>query len=481
MNNYFLLEYPSEYMPEIRIITESELKKKNKNFNFSVFKKHAKLIEKLDKIKRDDPKSMIATLEEKINNTAKINNMKFIEYLFGRKHGLTFKIVNSDYKDDDSIKIIKEGVALKKEDSKMRFNSIKISYINPILRKEYEMIRPDLCNKENIFYNLKISILIKLIDYLKIGGRFFIHVFDFCTLDSINFLYLLSLLFDKVLILKGNIIYCVGFQGEKRISKEKLESLYNKSFVMDPMYKLDKLLEYLKKYYEYRNKMIKILLDKKYKIFTEKYLENYVQCMIEKDVNFRYMELVMNSFNNIFGVKRERKYLIEMVKSMKKSTIKELENVLDRKELNKVLEIGYGLGVYADVMIKSKSMLISIGNKIGMNNEKDNKLFHLYEDDVIVSLQEIEKKYGKDFFDIVMIDKCESFDQYMVQMYYIKKLLKMNGYIIFDNMFSTGYFKMIDYMKSNYQDLKMIVNKNGIYIFKKIEEKILDCEDYYAF
>jgi hypothetical protein len=250
---------------------------------------------------------------------------------------------------------------------------------------------------------------------------------------------------------------------------------------MDPMYKLDKLLEYLKEYYEYRNKMIKLLLDKKYKMFTEKYFENYVQCMIEKDVNFRYMELVLNSFDNIFGVKRDRKYLIEMVKSMKKSTIKELEYLLNKKVLNKVLEIGYGLGVYADVIIKSKSMLISIGNKIGINNEKNSKLFNLYEDDVIVSLQEIEKKYGKNFFDIVMMDKCESFDQYMVQMYYVKKLLRINGYIIFDNIFSIGYFKMIDYIKSNYQDLEMIMNKNGIYIFKKVEEKRLDCEDYYAF
>jgi hypothetical protein len=168
--------------------------------------------------------------------------------------------------------------------------------------------------------------------------------------------------------------------------------------------------------------------------------------------------------------------------------------LIKNKSLYHILEIGLGIGVFADIILKNKSRkLVSIDDqqediwkkfaleKINnyLKKEKD-KSFNLYQDKTTDSLKKIIDNYGIKYFDLVFIEKSVSFDLFIIQLNLIKKLIRINGYIMFDSMFSLGFFKIIDYIEKNYKDLVRQKEYSG-YVYKKVDEIDLNNQNYNAF
>ncbi len=490
---FYLLEYPYNIKPDIKILKNDKnilaQRLEEKNMDLSIFKKFANNTEKIDKLKKKNPESELAKIEKKVRNTARINNTQFITFLFKECTDLTYNVNHSDYKKKNCISLYKDGKILGDEYDNILFSCIRTSTTTESFEKELNKL--DLCEKEDILYNIRLSIIMRLFNNLQIGGLFVTNIFDFCSIKSFNILYLLSLLFDKVMILKGERICCYGFLGQTRLSLEKIEKLFNKNISIKPMYNLDNLLIYLKDFYTYRNELLDDLLKKKYKDYIIKSFENYIDCMIEKEVNYKYIYTLMNNFDNIFNIYKSKEWLFKFINQNKK--VKQLcltiERLIQQSQPRHILQIGLGMGVYTNCILKNKDIfLISIDpeqkeiwNNYGLERIEKDKIkkdnFKLYTNDTIKSLEEINDKYGDYYFDIILIDKCESFDKLLFILYYVKKLIRTNGYIIFDKMFSIGFLKLFDFIDKNYKDLERI-NDN---ILKKTNDKYMNIDDYYIF
>ncbi len=486
---FFLLEYPSDINPDIKIIKDlKKIENIEKKMDLDIFKKFSKNKKKVTDIQKKNPDSELGKIEKKVLTTARINNTQFIAFLFKERYDLTYIINNLNYKKDDFITLYHKGITYGKEYYDIKFSCIRTSTTGELEKVIDEL---DFCEREDILYNARLGLLIRLLRNLQIGGCFTTHIFDFCSIKSFNILYLLTLLFDKVMILKGEVIYCNGFLGEKKITREKIESYFEKNIEIEPMVKIDDLLVYLKTFYKFRNSLQEDLLNKKFKDYIKKLYENYIDCMIEKDISYKYILTLMNNFQNIFHIKKNKDWLYKYASQNNKVKYicKDLQNIIDKEYPRHILEVGLGLGIYADCILKKKDvMLISIDDQQEelWNNytlkkiEKDKKkrdYFRLYTKDTIKSLQEIHEKYGDYYFDLVLIDKNESFDKLLFNLYYVKKLIKITGYIMFDNIFSIGFIKLMDFIEKNYKDLERV----GFNVFKKVKDSNLDSDDYFSF
>ncbi len=484
IDNYYLLEYP--------LNEEYELKIDNKNKKFGelkIFKSYSENKKKINKIKNSDldAKNKISKLEKDVRNTKKINGELYDKFLFNLinesigiyPNSLEFKDINifDFYK-------LKEKISLKKNE---KFKKISFLMFGEEIYKI--MHKLDYCTREEKLFNLKISALIKLLDVLELGGMYISTILDYCSMRTINLVYLMSLLFEKILIINGEYIVGYGYLGEKRIKKENLEKLYDNNFDIEPKVNYDNLIKYLKNYFTYLNDIMNDLLKNKTKDYINKNFEDAINGIIQKDVNSKYLKEMMYNFENNFQIKKDNKWLYKMIEENKKDFCKVLQKLIKDNSIQNCLEIGFGLGVISNCILNSRKdlLLLSIDNqqKEMWNNDgikfiKNKDRFNLYEERFIESIVEIKNKYGEQYFDLALIDRCESFERMLLEVFFIKKLLRMNGYLVFDNMYSISYFKIIDYIDNNFKDLEKIENKN-YNIYKKISDRQTNCNEFYYF
>jgi hypothetical protein len=63
---FYLLEYPYNIKPDIKILkNDKNIKKEEKEIDLSIFKKFANNTEKIDKLKKKNPESELAKIEKK--------------------------------------------------------------------------------------------------------------------------------------------------------------------------------------------------------------------------------------------------------------------------------------------------------------------------------------------------------------------------------------------------------------------------------
>ncbi len=493
--NIFVLEYPYDIDLKIENIDNKEVKMIEKSMDLSIFKKFSKNKKKINIIKNKNKESFLSLIEQKVYETSRINNLHLYElFFYGKKIETSFLPICLDYKNEECIKVFDEGLKLEKNQNNLKFNIIRSTMLNKDVYKELH--KYDYCERTNILYNIKLALLIRLYKNLKIGGTFITEILDYCSLKSINLIYLTLFLFEKVVILNGNLIIGIGFTGIKNISKDYLESLFDKEIKIEPMYKKDSLINYLKNSFKFKNELLEDLFKKKYKKYIYKSFENDINSMIEKDINYKYIYDLMNNFFNVFGINENNDWLFKKIENKQKDICFQLNKLIHLTSSDKFLEIGIGLGVISDCILSNKSgdknkILFAIDddqekiwNNYAINKIKKKKLskyFKYYNEESIEALQNIKNEYGDFYFDMIIINKCESFDKLLLQVYYSKKLLKMHGFLIFNNINSIGFYKLVDFINLNYKDLDLVNNIYECLVYKKIEQNILSCEQFTLF
>ena len=78
------------------------------------------------------------------------------------------------------------------------------------------------------------------------------------------------------------------------------------------------------------------------------------------------------------------------------------------------------------------------------------------------------KKQGEASFDFIFIDGWHTFDYTLVDFFYANLLLKINGFIIIDDVLHAGVKSCINYLTSNYKFYKKIESPITVACYQKL-------------
>lgn len=364
--------------------------------------------------------------------------------------------------------------------------SKKYKYIlqNMISSQMYNKIKEmDYCQREDYIYNYKIRYIGYFYDILEIGGSVLIGVFNYCNPNTINIIYLLSLLFSRVIIFSGIYIYCEDFLYlNSGITKEDILKLLDNPFRITNKTDYKQLIQYI-------NWNISTLITENKKLLSgdidgfidakiNKYFSQLAEAKIFPDdeilTNFKID--IIKDYRRVF-IESQVKKIHSAIKSPEMETI---VNLIKSNNFVKCLEVGMAFGTSAITILSNKKCnLISIdpfqSTQWESNGMKLVKSFNfqsrhkLIEKKSYIALPELlENNYSS--FDFIFIDGWHTFDYTLVDFFYSNLLLKIGGIIMIDDALHNGVADCIKYLNKNYTFYKKIDSIKSVGVYKKIRE-----------
>ena len=236
----FVLKYPRDIKADI----VEKKDKENKELNFQTLlriKKNKKILE--DSLNEKE-KMKIKDIESKIKDTEKV---QFADL----KQGILKSYQNCYYFTPYSIKDIygskinqlskdaEQSLQIEKGKKYRKMGSVMLG------EKIFKEIRKyDYCKRNELTTKVRLVILYRLYDLLEIGGSFYTSVLTVCDIDEIEYIYLLSLLFDTIVMIDKYHIQCYQYLGEERISKKEFKERLYKPFHIHPKPDVESLFSY---------------------------------------------------------------------------------------------------------------------------------------------------------------------------------------------------------------------------------------------
>jgi predicted O-methyltransferase YrrM len=347
-------------------------------------------------------------------------------------------------------------------------------------------------NIELIEHKAIIIMLYNLFDIIEIGGNIQLHLSNYSSYKSINILYLLLNFFEKIIIIKGNNLYCLNYKMSY-ITKDDIKKIFdnNIKFSINNKFNINNLIQYLEYNFNILIHRNKLLLDKnenKYLKYMDKY---YTDLLIEiGDINIINIKLKLffiNYFKKIF----DKNKIVNINSGIKYEEGQYLKKIINNNNYKKCLEIGFANGISAAYILMNNNVnLISIDpfqktqwksegikmvKRFSLNNRHKLILKKSYE-----ALPELLKKYGENYFEFIFIDGWHTFDYTLVDFFYSNLLLKIGGIIIIDDALHNGVSKCIKYLELNYKFYSKLEGPKTIAIFKKISNDNRDW-NYHTF
>lgn len=340
-------------------------------------------------------------------------------------------------------------------------------------------------NKENL-RNKEILYFIKnIFNILEINGNVFIKFKqDFLEEETYNLIYLLSYLFEKIIIVNVSNLYCLGF-NKNLINQTDIENIINNNciFKINPKNNIDELLKYLNKNISVRNKIHKEYYLGNEKVALKLERERFIQIIQElgiQDENL-FIDLDLNYIDKFKIMFNNGKNTIKIDSSIKSFEGIYITNIINKYNFKKCLEIGFANGVSAVYILKNiNTSLISIdpyqktqwknnGVKL-IKNLKLNKRHKCIEKKSYEALPELLKKDGINQYDFIFIDGWHTFDYTLVDFFYSNLLLKVGGIIIIDDALHSGVSDCDKYLNKNYNFYQKLNSPNTISCYKKIKD-----------
>ena len=337
-----------------------------------------------------------------------------------------------------------------------------------------EISKLNYCSREKMLYKYKLKIISYLFDFLKINGDFYFVSHNFCSSQIVNLCYLLSFMFDEVIINNGVYAICKNFNPVIKKSDIK----FNDNFSIEPKYKLNDFIKYQEKILSYDiKKKIKKQSDDKLSFY--RLILNQLLIYFKFDNN-KMINKIMND-NNLS--------LVDLIKStyknndlIKSESITKTIDIIKKYECKNILEIGFDYGITAFYILSNPYTILTVidpnqtsewdnnGMKLIKEFKLDNR-FTLSDLPNFVALPKLLAKHGNNYYDFVFISGSHAFDNILLDFYYSNLLLKINGFILIDNALQAGINKCIQYIETNYSDFyKKIDSSVSCAIFQKTNE-----------
>lgn len=485
--SFFQLSYPLDIHPQIEL-------KKSKSYSpkKELVKKYDKLITEFKK-SDDDTKKLFNEINYFKNNIVDNFFYELIPIdLVGEFPNMLFDTLDIDiYKTKPLFR------HMTKEFREKNYKMIKTNVYGEVI---YHQIK-DLpyCKRMEKTYILHIQFLYYLFEYLQIGGYYFTAM-HLCSEKQIEYIYLLSLFFEKVILIEGLHILALRYRGESIVSKKKLEEIIKKKiFHIEPKPKIDDMMRYINISLEIECKFYDYLLKKQnkqlYEFVYKKLLKSFMEInpdhgnimKIYEEMEKKQIENKKIKFNILKDYEKEMKKSTNLLKYFLKKTKWPYEYQ------SNILEIGMGLGFFTRVILKSieksDSHFIAIDpyqkiiwNDMGVKDLKPSLKIEFIIESYISSLPKILNKMGPSKFNLIFIHQYDKFDKIMYLLLFCKVLLKINGYLIFMKSTYQVYQKIIDFIDTNYLFLKKIEDKDGLIVYQKVSEDLrLEEKNLYLF
>lgn len=371
------------------------------------------------------------------------------------------KIIN----DDGNVIYVNEINKIKNKYNLILANTIPSNIYNKIRKYDY-------CKREKLLYKYRIYTLYYLFDLLKKNGKFVITLYGYCN-ETIEILYLLTLMFDYIYIFKNSEVFCFNFNSQ--ISKNKIKDLINNKFSIQPKYQLNELINYFKNSFNNEIILLKYQLNEyedDYNIYSMGNLLTmfyYMLPCIKNDI-YRY---ILYYFDQIYDHKHKKLLISDVI--FNNEVYKYIINMISNYNCKKCLELGMGFGLYSFyILSNNKTTLVSIdpnqkkffdyGIKL-LKEFKFNKRHLLFRHKSNKILPKIIKKYKENYFDFIFVDLFFNKD-----LSFIDSLLKINGIIILYNINSQTKTDLF-IASSNY---KKIFNNQIFYVLLKLKNNFIN-------
>jgi predicted O-methyltransferase YrrM len=307
------------------------------------------------------------------------------------------------------------------------------------------------------------------------NGSLFITFFNL-TEESINLIYILSLLFDEIYCVPYNFMFFKNFNP--KIKKKDIRKLINKEFSFNYDQEFIKYIDDIQKQMQFVINTFKILINNDENLYLNtmmKYFYSLSDINNNKVVNdITYNKYIIQKFKKI----KIKNQLISI-----DSNIKDTEGQFISKYSNgNCLEIGMANGISAFYILSNNNVkhLISIDpfqneqwKNVGIKFLKEYNMSDrhtLYEKKSYIALPELLNKYGSNYFDLIFIDGWHTFDYTLVDFFYANLLLKIGGMIIIDDVLHAGVKQCVNYILTNYKFYKKIESPNTLYAGIKEKE-----------
>lgn len=474
---------------------------------------HAKI--KFKKSKSYSPKKeFVKRYDELITQFKKSDDD--IQRLFNEINLFKHNIVNDFFYELIPMDLVGEFPTMVFNTFDIKLNKTKPYFFNlgvEYREKSYKMIKTNVygeiiyqkiknlpyCKRMETTYLLHIKNLYYLFEYLQIGGYYFTAMHP-CGDKQIEYYYLLSLFFEKIIMIDSLHILCLRYRGELVVTKKELEEIIcKKVFYIEPKPKIHDLIKYMNSFFVYECKFYEYLLNKKKKQLYELVSKQLLICLMEINPDHHHIMKIDEETKKIRIENKKIKFnLIKDYKTENKKSILLLKKYINKKKApyeyeSNILEIGMGLGIFTNIILESieKSnfnfIIIDpyqkiIWNDIGLNQIKKLSNIEIFNESYITSLPKIVNQRGSNYFNIIFIHQYDKFDKMMYLLFFCKVFLQINGYLIFMKSAYQVYEKIIDFIDTNYLFLKKIEEKDGLMIYQKIsEDQRLEEKNMYLF
>lgn len=342
------------------------------------------------------------------------------------------------------------------------------------------------CDREDYLLGYRLKTFHNLFDCLNKGGIFYLTIYNYCNNTTIELLYLLTTMFEYIVIYNTTYVYCYNFLGYSTvIDKDQIIDLLNHPFCIEPKININGLITYLETNIKYKNKLLSLVLNEE--------MDEYYRLTINEYMTDIKEQINRNVITNKNALIDFQKYLLTAIKSSfinKKlikisSGIKQVEGnflveTIKHNGFKNVLEVGFAFGISAFYILSTHTtQLISIDpfqstqwNSCGTKLLKQfglNKNHKLIQQKSFETLPLLLKRYGPECFDMIFIDGWHTFDYTLLDFFYANLLLREGGIIVIDDALHNGVKKCIEYIKTNYLFYKKINSPITVGAFKKMK------------
>jgi hypothetical protein len=489
MNSYFyLFEYPQDVIPEFILDKKKYTPTSKESQVYSTFNNLQQLKKKL----RSKNKK-ISNLLLQFDQAQRFFYQPFTSRLyFHFKDAGAFLIASNkesnSYHQSFNVQNVSYFFQKEKENEKVKdisqikkYKDIYFTMFVPTLYEKYKNTINSIKTKKTFKNNLKT--LYQLYDYLEIGGVLFYSNPNIILDDhlSINTIYLLSLLFERIIIThhyQRPHFMCLGFQGEKRLSKKRFEWIIDhyKQYKITPEPNRNEILSTLSFITSNQNKITNYLVKDDISKWTKANFLFDLLTIYQFNHTSQFIKNIQQNYLEYFHFQLSDSQLIQSFISFDKKDIKwiykKINNKLHKKK--EILQLGLSYGSFTDVFHQQfKNSHFTILDPLQESQWDNMGLLHLdqknipyqfLESDYIYSFNQLVDK--KKSYDIIILIVDETYENLASYFLFLNTLLKKNGILILNSL-STPYLHLQDYIQKSLVFYHPIALQNNISIYQK--------------
>ncbi len=374
------------------------------------------------------------------------------------------------------------------ENKEIRIKNInqKFNYIISTMSGVYKKIAGlHPCKKEDILYIYNLYKAYILFDVLNENGNAYITILNMCDSKTIEFVYLLSAMFEYVYIFSGRKLYCFNFLPNYRITQEQIKKcIQSKYFNIEPKPRLEEFIKSQIQVFKSGYNYYKDSIQKK--IFTCSYLN--------LDIIFGYLPIEFYKFDNIIKYQQEFiKNVLELKSysyfvrkkeySFFSNYIMELSSFLNKNKPKNILELDFGWGIQTLFLIHNENSesiytIDPFEKKFYKNknyesitsflNDTEKNKFKFSHYNYIYLLPKLLEQFQNSYFDFILLNNFNTSDDFLIKFYYSDKLIQKNKFIFINNIGNHNFRNLIPLLLEQYRNYKIYKDYSNSLILQKL-------------